>query len=59
MHFLRTLSIRDVGAALRRRQYRLALHVTHNLCGNAVNNIRYHLTRRASEQAKQAVRGAV
>ena len=58
MYFLRTLSIRDVGVALKRRQVGLALRITHNLCSNGIGSVRYNLTKRASAQTKRAVRGA-
>jgi hypothetical protein len=37
MYYLRTLSIRDVVHALKRREPRLALRISHNLCSNAIN----------------------
>ena len=38
MNFLRTLSIRDVGAALKRREFGLALQIGRNLCSNAIGS---------------------
>ena len=58
MHFLRTLSIRDVCAALRRRQVVLALDISRNLCSNAIGTARSNLAKRVTEQTKRAVRGA-
>ena len=59
MNFLRTLSIRDVGTALKRHEFGLALRIGQNLCGNAIGNARSNFARRASAQTKRAVRGAV
>jgi len=47
MYFLRTLSFHDVIHALRRREPRIALAITSNLCSNALNTTRYELTRRS------------
>ena len=58
MNFLRTLSIRDVGTALKRREFGLALRIGHNLCRNAIGSARSSFGKRASEQTKRAVRGA-
>ena len=41
MYFLRTLSIRDVGRALRHRELGLALRISGNLCSNALNTVHY------------------
>ena len=51
------LSIRDVGAALKRRQVGLALQISHNLCRNAVGSARANFATHASAQTKRAVRG--
>ena len=40
MNFLRTLSIRDVGTALKRREFGLALRIGQNLCSNAIGTAR-------------------
>ena len=40
MFTLRKLSIRDVGAALKRRDLGLAVRISHNLGSNAVNAAR-------------------
>ena len=59
MLLLRRLSIRDVGNALVRRDFGLAIRITENLSSNAANAIRFrvckrtrlsirHITRRAS-----------
>ena len=58
MNFLRTLSIRDVGAALKRRQVGLALQISNNLCRNAVGSARANFATHASAQTKRAIRGA-
>ncbi len=58
MNFLRTLSIRDVGTALKMRQLGLALRISNNLCHNAIGNARASLGKRASTRTKRAVRGA-
>ena len=47
MYFLRTLSFRDVIRALKRHEPRLALHISHNLCSNALNTVRADLGRRS------------
>ena len=57
MNDLRTISIRDVGAALQRRQVGLALQISHNLCRNAIGSARASLATHASAQTKRAVRG--
>jgi hypothetical protein len=46
MYFLRTLSFRDVVRALKRREPRLALRISHNLCSNAINAADSRLRRR-------------
>jgi hypothetical protein len=45
-YILRTLSIRDVGRALQRREVRLALRISQNLCSNTVGTVRSHLRKR-------------
>jgi hypothetical protein len=47
MYFLRTLSFHDVLHALKRREPRLALRISHNLCSNALNTVRANLGRRS------------
>jgi len=47
MYLLRKLSIRDVGNALVRREFALALRITHNLGSNAVNAVRFNLGKRS------------
>jgi hypothetical protein len=44
MYLLRKLSVRDVGNALVRREFALALRITHNLGSNAVSSVRFNLT---------------
>ena len=46
MYFLRTLSFRDVVRALKRRELRLALRISHNLCSNAINATDFRLRAR-------------
>jgi hypothetical protein len=48
MYFLRTLSFHDVVRALKRREPRLALRISHNLCSNALNTARAGLGRRSN-----------
>ena len=43
MYRPRKLSVRDVGNALVRREFALALRITHNLGSNAVNSVRFNL----------------
>jgi hypothetical protein len=45
MYFLRTLSFHDAVRALKRREPRLALRITQNLCSNALNTARANLGR--------------
>ena len=52
MNFLRKLSIRDVGVALKRREVGLAVRIGHNLCHNAIDRVRSNLSKRASAQTK-------
>jgi hypothetical protein len=56
MNFLRKLSIRDVGVALKRGELGLAVRIGNNLCHNALGNARANLSKRVSVHAKQAVR---
>jgi hypothetical protein len=46
MYALRTLSIHDVVRALKRRELRLALRISENLCSNAVSTLRFRLRKR-------------
>jgi hypothetical protein len=46
MYFLRTLSFHDVVCALKRREPRLALRISHNLCSNVINAADFRLRRR-------------
>ena len=48
MYYLRTLSLHDVVHALQRREPRLALHISCNLCCNVLNTVRGDLGRRSS-----------
>jgi len=48
MYYLRELSLRDVVAAFKRREPRLALRISQNLCSNALNTARASLGRRSS-----------
>ncbi len=57
-YILRTLSIRDVVRALRRRKLRLALRISQNLCSNAVNAVRFRLRRRSQLHVRRVVRRA-
>lgn len=52
MFFLRTLSFHDVIHALQRREPRVALAITANLCSNALNSVRYDLGRRSCSLAR-------
>jgi hypothetical protein len=47
MYFLRTLSFHDVVHALKRREPRLALRISSNLCTNALHTVRADLGRRS------------
>jgi hypothetical protein len=47
MYFLRTLSFHDVVRALKRREPRLALRISSNLCTNAMNTARADFGRRS------------
>ena len=46
MYYLRTLLIRDVLRALKRGEPYLALRISHNLCGNAINAAAFRLRTR-------------
>jgi hypothetical protein len=56
MYLLRTLSIRDVGNALKRRELRLALRISQNLGSNAVNSVRFRLHKRTRLPLRHATR---
>jgi hypothetical protein len=45
MWLLRTLSFRDVGNALVRREFKLAGRITQNLVSNSVSSVRLQLHR--------------
>ena len=47
MWLLRTLSFRDVGNALVRREFKLAGRITQNLVSNGVNSLQFRLQRHA------------
>ena len=59
MYFLRTLSFHDVVRALKRREPRLALHISGNLCSNVLNTVRADLGRRSQHLLVQVVDLAV
>ena len=56
MWLLRTLSIRDVGNALVRREFKLAGRITQNLVCNGVNSVQCRLYRRARPVRRAARR---
>ena len=56
MYFLRELSIHDVVRALKRREPRLALRISQNLCSNALNTARANLSRRSYALSRVARR---
>ena len=56
MYLLRTLSINDVVRALKRREVRLALRISHNLGSNAVNTARFHLSKCSHPSIRRALR---
>ncbi len=58
MNFLRKLSIRDIGVALKRCEIGLALRIGGNLCHNAIGSARSNLTRGTLAQVKRVVRRA-
>ena len=47
MWLLRTLSFRDVGNALVRREFKLAGRITQNLISNGVSTVQFRLQRHA------------
>ena len=55
---LRRLSIRDVGNALVRRDFGLAVRITENLGSNAVNAVRFRLRKRTRLLIRHATRRA-
>ena len=57
MYILRTLSIRDVVAALKQRKLGVALRISQNLVSNAVNTARFRLRRRLRPGAPQPCGG--
>ena len=58
MYQLRTLSIGDVVRALEQRELRVAVRISGNLFGNAVNAARSHLPRRSQLPLNRAQRQA-
>jgi len=56
MYFLRTLGIGDVLRALKRREPRIALHISGNLIRNAVGTARSHLPRRSQLPVRRIAR---
>jgi len=58
MYFLRELSIHDVVRALKRREPRLALRISQNLCSNALNTVRADLSRRSHVFSRMARRSS-
>ena len=54
MWLLRTLSIRDVGNALVRREFKLAARISGNLVSNGVNAVQFKLHRHT--RVRRAVR---
>jgi len=56
MFTLRKLSIRDVGHALVRREFGLALRITNNLGINAVSAVRFRLHKRTRSPVRIAAR---
>ena len=58
MWLLRTLSFRDVGNALVRRDFGLAVRITENLGSNAVNAIRFRLCKRTRLSIRHITRRA-
>jgi hypothetical protein len=53
-YILRTLSIRDVARALQRRELRLALRISQNLCSNAVSTVGFRLRKRTRAPVRPA-----
>ena len=58
MLLLRRLSIRDVGNALVRRDFGLAVRITENLGSNAVNAVRFRLCKRNRLSIRHVTRRA-
>ena len=58
MYLFRTLSIRDVGNALVRRDFGLAFRISQNLGSNAVNSVRFRLHKRTRLLIRHAMRRA-
>ena len=56
MWLLRTLSFRDVGNALVRREFKLAGRITQNLVSNGVNAVQFQLHRRLRRPVRRAAR---
>ena len=56
MWLLRTLSFRDVGNALIRREFKLAGRITQNLVSNGVNAAQFQLYRRLHRPGRRAAR---
>jgi len=56
MWLLRTLSFRDVGNALVRREFKLAGRITQNLASNGVNTVQFRLQRHARRIRRAARR---
>jgi len=56
MWLLRTLSFRDVGNALVRREFKLAGRITQNLVSNGVNAAQFQLCRRLHRPVRRAAR---
>ena len=56
MLFLRRLSIRDVGNALVRREFGLAVRITENLGSNAVNAVRFRLRKYSRSLIRRTAR---
>ena len=57
-YILRTLTLRDVARALKRRELRLAFRISQNLCSNAVSSVRCYLCRPSRPTARRPVRRA-
>ena len=56
MWLLRTLSFRDVGNALIRREFKLAGRITQNLLSNGVHSVQFKLHRRLRRPVRRAAR---
>ncbi len=57
-YILRTLSIRDVVHAVKRRKLRLALRISQCLASNGVNAVRFRLRRRPQRHAHRVMRSS-